>query len=327
MPASSIPLTTGDELPSVGLGLWKIDPSETAQLVRTAVETGYRHFDAAADYGNEIDTGDGLREAIADGLCSREDLWVTSKLWNTYHAAEHARPACERSLRDLGLEDLDLYLIHFPISLRYVPFETRYPPGWFFDPAAPSPGMEFANVPIHETWAAMENLVRAGLVRNIGVSNFNVALLRDLMTYASIRPSVLQVELHPYLTQDTLLRFCAQQDIAVTAFSPLGAPSYVPLGMASEAESAMEEEPVQAAAKRTGRSPAQILLRWAIQRGTAVVPKTSKPARLRENLDLYDFELEPTEMAAITALNRNRRFNDPGQFCEAAFNTFCPLYD
>jgi D-xylose reductase len=248
-------------------------------------------------------------------------------LWNTNHAAEHVRSACERSLRDLRLDYLDLYLIHFPIALEYVPPEKRYPAGWFHDPDAAEPRMKPARVPISETWQGMEELVAAGLVKNIGVSNFGTSLLRDLLTYAKIRPAVLQVEMHPYLTQEKLVRFCHQEKIAVTAFSPLGAPSYVPLGMATENDSVMNEIVVRDAAARHKKTPAQILLHWAVQRGTAAIPKTTKAERLRENLSIFDFELSADEMKAISALDRNRRFNDPGVFCETAFNTFFPIYE
>ena len=313
--------------PAVGLGLWKIDPSAVAALVEEAVRVGYRHLDSACDYGNEAEAGAGIRRVLHGGLCRREDLWVTSKLWNTFHAPEHVRPACERTLRDLGLEHLDLYLVHFPIALAYVPPEIRYPPGWFFDPGAARPGMRAARVPLADTWAAMEELVRAGLVRHIGVCNYGVALLRDLLASAQIRPAVLQVELHPYLTQEKLLRFCREEGIAVTAFSPLGAPSYVPLGMAKASEGVLDDPVTVGIARDVRRSPAQVVLRWAVQRGTGVIPKTSRPERLRENLAIGDFALTDPQMLALSELDRGRRFNDPGVFCEAAFNTFFPVYE
>jgi D-xylose reductase len=323
----SIKLDTGDALPAVGLGLWKIPRPETAALVETAIRTGYRHMDAACDYGNEAEAGAGVRAALASGACRREELWITSKLWNTYHRAEHVRPACERTLHDLGIDYLDLYLIHFPIALEYVAPEVRYPPEWLFCPLDAEPAMKPVKVPIADTWRAMEGLVRAGLVRNIGVCNFGCSLLRDMLSYAEIRPSVLQVELHPYLAQQKLVRFCREEGIAVTGFSPLGASSYLSLGMAQEEESVLRQPAVTAAARRLGKSPAQIVLRWGVQRGTAVVPKTSRPERLAENLAIFDFELTPAEMQAISALDRNRRFNDPGQFCEAAFHTYFPIYE
>jgi D-xylose reductase len=170
-------------------------------------------------------------------------------------------------------------------------------------------------------------LVRAGLVRRIGVSNFGTSLLRDLLSYADIRPTVLQIELHPFLTQETLVRYARQEDMAVVAFSPLGAPSYIPIGMARPDESILDLPPVRAAADRHRRTPAQILLRWGVQRGTVAIPKTSTPERLHENLAIFDFQLSEAEMKAIGALNRNRRFNDPSDFCERAFNTFFPIYE
>lgn len=324
---ASIRLADGASMPRVGLGLWKIAGDRTAGLVLDAIEAGYRHLDSAADYGNEAEAGEGIRRALAAGQCRREDLWVTSKLWNTFHHPDHVRPACERTLSDLGLDYLDLYLVHFPISLRYVDFAERYPPEWFFDPAARRPVMELAPVPLSDTWAAMEELVEQGLVKRIGVCNYTSGLLHDLFAYARIRPVVLQVESHPYLTQEALLRLARQYGLAVTAFSPLGAASYVELEMAADADSVLTEPVVAGAAARLGRSPAQIVLRWALQRGTAVIPKTSRQERLRENLALFDFSLNEDEMAGISALNRNRRFNDPGIFCEAAFNTFHPIYD
>ena len=320
-------LRTGDQMPAVGLGMWKVPKPAAAELVQQAIRTGYRHLDCACDYGNEAEAGRGIRAALSSGLCTRDELWVTSKLWNTYHAPEHVRPALERSLKDLGLDYLDLYLVHFPIALRFVPFDVRYPPEWFFDPAAREPRMEPVSIPASETWHAMEELVTSGLVRNIGVCNYNTALLRDLLSYARIPPAVLQVELHPLLTQEKLVRFCKESQIAVTAFSPLGALSYVPIGMANAGESILENPAVRNAAARHGKTPAQVVLRWGIQRGTAIVPKTSRTERLTENLAIFDFELSRDEMQSLSALNQNRRFNDPGAFCESAFNTFFTIFD
>jgi D-xylose reductase len=327
MNVPTLQLAAGGQMPVIGLGMWKVDRAAAPDLVEEASRIGYRHFDSASDYGNEEDVGAGLQSVIQNKIARRDDLWVTSKLWNTDHARQHVRPACERSLRDLRLDYLDLYLIHFPIALEYVPPKKRYPAGWFYEPDAAEPRMKPARVPIAETWQAMEELVRAGSVRNIGVSNFGVSLLRDLLSYAEIRPSVLQVESHPYLTHEKLFRFCREQKIAFTAFSPLGAASYFSLGMATESESVLNEPVIRDAAARLGKTPAQIVLRWGVQRGTAIIPKTTRPERLRENLAIYDFELSSIEMDAISGLNRNRRFNDPGVFCEKAFNTFFPIYE
>lgn len=317
----------GGRFPSIGLGTWKIPSGTLPGLIPEAVSIGYRHFDCACDYGNEPAVGEGLRRALASGICSRDDLWVTSKLWNTYHHPDHVRLACERSLRDLGLDELDLYLIHFPVTLAYVPFEERYPPGWFFDPSAEKPAMKPVRIPLAETWGAMERLVGAGLVKRIGVCNFTTGMVRDLQSYAVVTPQALQVEMHPYLTQRRLLRYCHDENIAVTAFSPFGASSYVPLRMAEESESALVDPVVVAIAAAHGRTPGQILLRWAVQRGTVTIPKTQTVEHLRENFAVFDFELSNDEMARIDALDRGRRFNDPAEFGEKAFNTFYPIFD
>ncbi len=314
-------------MPSVGLGLWKVDPLGVGELVYEAISVGYRHLDSACDYGNEAEVGKGIERVLASNVCHREDLWITSKLWNTFHEPKYVRSALERTLRELQVDYLDSYLIHFPISLAYVAPETRYPPGWFFEPDAPNPSMQSIKVPVAETWGAMEELVDAGLVRTIGVCNFGISLLRDLQAVARIQPSSLQVEMHPRLTQEKLLRFCNQENIAVTAFSPLGAPSYVPLGMAKETDSLLINQDILEIADVVQRTPAQVLLRWGVQRGTAVVPKTSQPKRLKENISLFDFSLSEEQMLIIDGLNKNHRFNDPGDFCEQAFNTFFPIYE
>jgi len=323
----ALTLPDGGRFPAIGLGTWKLPKPDAPRLVQEAIRLGYRHLDCACDYGNEAEVGAGLAAAVRAGLCRREDLWVTSKLWNTYHEPKHVRAACERSLRDLRLDVLDLYLVHFPIALAFVPFEERYPPEWIFDPKAAHPAMKPIHVPYADTWGAMEDLQRAGLVKRIGVCNLTISLLRDLLSSCSIRPAVHQMELHPYLAQPRQLRYCEQEKIAVTAFSPLGAPSYVPLGMASAGESVLVDPIVTAIASVHGRTAAQTVLRWGVQRGCAVIPKTGNPTRLQENVALFDFELSRAEMDAISALDRNRRYNDPGYFCEKAFNTFFPIFD
>ncbi len=315
------------QMPLIGLGLWKIDKPLVADAVVDAIRAGYRHLDSACDYGNEKEVGEGIKRAIDEGLCTREELWITSKLWNTYHHPDHVVMAMDQTLHDLGLDYVDLYLVHFPIALEFVPFETRYPPEWVFDPEAELPVMKPARVPLSDTWKAMETLVDSGLTRHIGVCNYGVSLMRDLLNYARISPAVLQIESHPYLTQEKLIRFCAEEDIAVTAFSPLGALSYLELDMAQANESVLVQPAVVAIAERLGRTPAQVVLRWGVQRGNAIIPKTSKPERLIENAALFDFELSGEDMAAINGLNKNQRFNDPGVFTELAFNTFYPIYE
>ncbi len=315
------------QMPEIGFGLWKVSREDAADIVVEAVKAGYRHFDCAADYANEAEVGEGLNRAIADGLVTRDELWVTSKLWNTFHHPDHVQGACQKSLDDLGLDYLDLYLVHFPIALEYVPVETRYPPEWLFDPGTDNPQMKRAPVSLQDTWQAMEKLVDAGMVRQIGVCNYNSALIHDLMSYATVKPAILQIEAHPYLTQEKLIRLAHQYDISVTAFSPLAALSYVEIDMAGQADSVLTETVVQETAAAHGKTPAQVVLRWATQRGTSIIPKSSNPERMRENLAINDFSLSEDQMHAISALNANRRFNDPGVFCEAAFGLFNPIYD
>lgn len=313
----------GSAFPSPGLGTWKIPEDLTPRIVHQAIEIGYRHLDCACDYGNEQFVGQGIKSALEAGLCSREDLWVTSKLWNTYHEPQHVRAACEKSLSDLGLDYLDLYLVHFPIALEYVPFDKMYPPGWTGGKDSMTP----IKVPYADTWKAMEELVDAGLVKRIGVCNLTSSSLRDVLSYARIRPAVHQIEVHPYLTQNKLVRFCQEEDIAVTAFSPFGADSYIQLDRAVENERLLTHPVLEKIAQTHHKTTAQVALRWAMQRGTIPIPKTQSPEHLRENFDLFEFTLGEEELAAITALDQHRRFNDPGVFGEPNFNTFYPIYD
>lgn len=286
-------------IPTIGLGTWKISKEEVATIVYEAIKNaGVRHIDCACDYGNEKEVGDGIRRAIEEKVVTREELWITSKLWNTYHRAEHVEPACRKSLDDMQIDYFDLYLIHFPIALKYVPIEERYPPEWIYDLKADPPTIvEEANAPMHLTWKAMESLVDKALCRNIGVCNFNVQLLSDMLSYAVIPPYLNQIELHPYLTQQVLLDWCEAHSVRVTAFSPLGSPSYVSLGMDKGLGGGVLEDPVVCEiAAAHGKTSAQVVLRWNIQRGVSVVPKSSKPHRLLENMGALDFALTPEEV-------------------------------
>lgn len=319
-------LFSGDKIPKIGMGCWKISKNISSDKIYEAIKIGYRHIDEACDYGNEKEVGLGILKAIKEGIVKREDLWITSKLWNTYHSPEHVELACKKSLSDLGLEYLDLYLIHFPISLRYVPFETRYPPEWIYDPQSLNPCLEMNYVPIYKTWRAMENLCNKGLVRNIGLCNFNISGIRDILSYSKIPPAVLQVELHPYNQQEKLLRFCKEQGIVVTAFSPLGSSSYVEINMARKDDSCLKEEIILNISKKYNKSPAQILLRWGLQRDTLIIPKTINLERMKENVNIFDFVLSEEDMNEIKKLNKNKRFNDPGDFTQG-MNSFYPIYD
>lgn len=229
-----------------------------------------------------------------------------SKLWNNFHEAHVVEPICRRQLSDWGIDYFDLYHMHFPVSLKYIDPSEQYPP---------PDGPEFPQGPasVHETWGAMEELVKKGLVKSIGVCNFNGGLLYDLLKYAKVKPVALQIEHHPYLTQETLIRFAQGWDLAVTAYSSFGPLSFVEMDVpdAVNIKSLFETDAVLNAAKRVGKSPAQVLLRWATQRNIAVIPKSNKPARLAENLDVCSFDLTDKEMKAISALDCGMRFNDP----------------
>ena len=315
------------EMPRVGFGLWKVPQDVCSKTVCKAIEIGYRHLDSASDYGNEKEVGEGIKAAIDQGFCRREDLWVTSKLWNTYHHPDHVRSALDRTLEDLQLEYIDLYMVHFPISLKYVPFEERYPPEWFNDPDSPNPKMIPSKVPLSDTWHAMELLKQEGMVKYLGICNYPTALIHDLMNYCRLKPNMLQIESHPKLTQEKLIRLAKSYDIEVTAFSPLGSISYEEIGGAEEKESLLKNEMIQSAAKELGISAAQLILSWAINRGTAIVVKSIDETRMKENLDASKIELDQSILDQISALNINKRYNDPGIFCEEAFNTFFPIYD
>ena len=209
-------------------------------MVFNTLKNGYRLLDCACDYGNEVEVGVGIKKALNEKVLKREELFVTSKLWNNYHRPEHVKMACQKTLKDLGLDYLDLYLMHFPISMKFIPFEEKYPPGWIHDEKEKYPSMEEDFVPLIDTWRAMEALVEEGLVKNIGICNFGTALLRDLINQAKIPPAVLQIELHPELTQKRLIRYCRRNRIQITAFSSFGSASYLELSMATKEESIFE---------------------------------------------------------------------------------------
>ncbi|KAF9469857.1 NADP-dependent oxidoreductase domain-containing protein [Collybia nuda] len=299
---------TGQKMPLVGFGLWKVTKSTCANTVYEAIKAGVRLLDGAGDYGNEREAGQGVRRAISEGLVKREDLFITSKLWNTFHAKEHVKPITKMQLELWGIDYFDLFLIHFPIAIQYVDPAHRYPPEWFGDDGK----VYLQNTPLQETWTAVEELVDDGLTKNIGLSNCNASLILDVLRYARIEPQVLQVELHPYLTQEPLVKTVKALGIAITAYSSFGPQGYVELGLDQGAPGLMEHGTVTAIASKYKKTPAQVLLRWATQRGIAVVPKSNSVLRIGENLQCDSFDLEASEIKGISSLNINLRLNDPG---------------
>ena len=232
-----------------------------------------------------------------------------SKLWNSFHDEDKVEPICRKQLQDWNIDYFDLYIVHFPISLKYVDPKERYPPGFTYDGKNLVPG----NATIQETWRAMEALVGKGLAKSIGISNFNGQLIMDLMRYAKIKPATLQIEHHPYLTQETLLKLAAHYGIVVTAYSSFGPQSFLEMDMkrAQDAPLLMEHPTVKGVAETHGKTPAQVLLRWATQRNVAVIPKSNNPGRLAQNLDVTGWDLKKEDLDAISGLNKNLRFNDP----------------
>jgi alcohol dehydrogenase (NADP+) len=310
MPA--LPFANGDAMPALGLGTWRLPPELTAATVRSALELGYRHLDAAAIYGNEPQIGEALRQAFADGLVRREELWITGKLWNDCHEPHEVRPALERSLADLGLEHLDLYLMHWPLAQRRGVAMA----------SSPEEQLSLEQVPLAATWAAMEELVDQGLTRHIGVSNFSGAKLKALAAGARIRPEVLQIERHPLLQQNALLAWCRENGVVVTGYGPLGSSG------ANRPPLVLQHPQVVALAGQRGLTPAQLLLAWGIGCGTAVIPKSMQPARLAENLAAAGETLHRELMARLTALDEGRRLIDGSFWClEGGSYTLERLWD
>jgi 2,5-diketo-D-gluconate reductase A len=262
----NIDLNDGNTIPQLGFGVFQIPPEGTAEAVSTALEAGYRHIDTAEMYGNEREVGQAVR---ASGL-TRDEVFVTSKLNNGFHRPDDARRAFDATLADLGLDFVDLFLIHWPLPTLY-------------------------NGDFVSTWATLEAFQRDGRARSIGVSNFQVEHLQRLAAECEITPAVNQIELHPYLLNDEVRAYGEALGIATQAWSPI-------------AQGQVLDDPVIAEmARKLERSPAQVVLRWHIQRRSIVFPKSTTPARIRENLDLFDFWLTPADVEAIDALDRGEQ--------------------
>ena len=269
-----ITLNNGQTIPQLGFGVFLVKPEDTFAAVSNALKAGYRHIDTAEMYGNEKEVG----EAIGRSSLDRTDVFVTSKLSNDAHEPDDARRAFDNTLKALGLDYIDLFLIHWPLPSRY---DGDYV----------------------STWRTLEEFYRDGRAHSVGVSNFQPNHLRRLHTECEIPPAIDQIEVNPYLTQDELRGFCAEHQIAVEAWSPLARGQV------------LSDPAIESIARRTGKTPAQVVLRWHIQRGDIVFPKSVTPARIKENIDIFDFELSGADVEAISLLNRNERTGpDPDNF-------------
>jgi D-xylose reductase len=308
----TLTLNNGIKMPLVGHGTWKIPNDKIAEGLYQAIKAGYRLFDAAADYGNEVEAGQGIARAIKEGIVKREELFIVSKLWNTYHDRERVEPMVRKQLKDWGLDYFDLYIMHFPIALEYVDPEVRYPPGWFHDGVTPT-DIRQSKATIRETWEAMEACVDKGLCRSIGISNFNCIAILDLLHYARIRPATLQIEHHPYLVQKALCDYAQGEGITITAYSSFGPQGYVEMDLkhAIKTPHLFKHPVINKIAQAHGKSAPQVLLRWATQNNIAVIPKADTVPMLLDNLNAKGFDLTKEEIEEINGLDQNLRFNDP----------------
>jgi len=275
---SLVPLgESGAKIPSLGIGTWNSPKDQVGESIKIALKMGYRHIDCAWVYKNEKEVGDALKEIFAQGEINREDVFITSKCWNTHKAPSNVRNACLYTMQCLGVDYLDLYLVHWPVAWKFIEFGGNQ---WGGEPGEDGlKGTRFDNVPLHQTWAEMEKLVEEGLVKHIGVSNFSIQHLMDLLTYARIKPTCNQVELHPYHAQYDLINFCLYHHITPVAYSPLGSSVEWQKGRPN-----IRDDPViTRIARERHETPSQTIIRWHIQRGHVVIPKAINPTHIEEN--------------------------------------------
>jgi alcohol dehydrogenase (NADP+) len=277
-------------MPALGFGTLIPDAAETVIATRNALDAGFRHFDCAERYKNESAVGEALRAGLASGQVTREDLFITTKLWNTNHRPERVEAAFDASLKRLGIDYLDLYLIHTPFAFQ---------PGEEQDPRGEDGNVLYdREITLQDTWKAMERLVDSGRCRYIGLSDVNLQQLSSIYESARIKPAAVQVEAHPYLPETELLDFCKEKDITLLAFAPLGH---------GIRPGPLEDPVILAIAARLEKTPAQVLLSWAVQRGTALLTTPKTPARARENFDI--FALPEDAFDAINKIETRIRFN------------------
>ena len=286
-------------MPAIGLGTWKMDDGVATEAVATAIELGYRHIDCAPIYMNETDVGKAFEAAFGNGAGhDRADFWITSKLWCNRHRPDLVQGALKQTLSDLKLDYLDLFMIHWPVTFRH-------------DIERPETGKDFITLdelPLTDTWAAMEDCVTAGLCRNLGVCNFNIANLKTILDNCRIKPSANQVECQPLLDQRLLHHFCKTNDVQLVAYSPLGSGDR-PERMRDDADpNLFEIELLKDLASKNKISVGELLLAWAVGRGTAAIPKSSNRERLAQNLAAGEIELSAADMDAIESLETRHRF-------------------
>jgi alcohol dehydrogenase (NADP+) len=301
----TLTLHDGTPLPAFGLGTWNSPEDEVYRAVRLALELGYRHLDCAHIYGNETTIGRALADAFAAGDVRREDVWVTSKLWNDRHVPADVSDGIETTLAALRLDQLDLYLVHWPVAIR---------PGVGI-PKSAEDMVPLSDAPLAATWEAMGELEAAGLTRQIGVSNFNLTHIREVHAATGVLPAVNQVEMHPYLAQQGLVDGCRDLGVAVTAYSPLGTPSGAALFGTADDAPLLSHPVIHGIAEARGATAGQVLIAWALGRGTSVIPKSTNPDRLRENLAGADVSLTAEDVAAIGGLDRGYRYVNGSFWC------------
>ncbi|MCC8088479.1 MAG: aldo/keto reductase [Rikenellaceae bacterium] len=304
----------GDRMLAIGIGTWQSDREKLYNAIVEAVEYGYRHIDCAYIYENEDIVGEAVEHLIRKETVKREDLWITSKLWNAFHKKECVLPAIERSLKNLRLDYLDLYLIHWPVALKeYVKF-----------PDKPEDFYTLEEVPLFKTWEGMEDVLIGDLTKHIGVSNFSIRKLEGLVPTARIKPEVNQVELNPYLQQPELQHYCRSNNICITAYSPLGKGN-----TARQNDLNLFADPVLNDIADKYRCPvSQVILKWAIQKGIVVIPKSVTPERIKENFDSLKIELTDDDMMRISTIDKNNRISYGGVFMiEGSPYTYDTIWD